>query len=328
MLFGDDALGSLPPGGNVESDVTGIGTVAATTSATSAATALAINTASVAASTSTSTSIQVSSTILSTVSAQVGIGAGADGTPIDIGSLSGTTSVSSSIQVSSTILATVAATTSTGGDVDATPVITGTEGGTTSVSLAATASPVAAGAVNISTSVTSSVVVPQILGRARPLKLEDSETGLTTDDFPTTFDRNTNYLDARGVTHQSASSNDIAVRTERIGDDLVFVDPAAGSVTLSEVLQRVTRSIVSTGTSTAAGDSPNTDYVYFVSGTSTITMPTAVGNTNLYSIKNVGAGTVTVAFTGGQTGEGSSTLPLLPNDAISLLSDNVNYHVF
>lgn len=67
------------------------------------------------------------------------------------------------------------------------------------------------------------------------------------------------------------------------------------------------RSISAVAINTAAGAASSTDYVYIVSGTTTITLPTTVGNTNLYTIKNVGAGVVTVATTGGETIDGSAT---------------------
>lgn len=89
----------------------------------------------------------------------------------------------------------------------------------------------------------------------------------------------------------------------------------------------VSRSISSVSTDTTAGAVASTDYVYFCSGTMTLTMPTAVGNTNRYSIKNTGSDTVTVAFNGAQTGDGSATLTLLPNVSVDLVSNNSNFFI-
>lgn len=84
--------------------------------------------------------------------------------------------------------------------------------------------------------------------------------------------------------------------------------------------------IVSTPTSIAAAT--HTDYVYLVSGTTTVTMPTAVSNINRYTIKNIGSNTVTIAFTGGQTGDGSATLSLpVANTSLDLISDNTNWRI-
>jgi ATP-dependent phosphoenolpyruvate carboxykinase len=59
----------------------------------------------------------------------------------------------------------------------------------------------------------------------------------------------------------------------------------------------------------------------------TLTMPTAVSNTNRYSIKNKGVNTVTVAFDGTETGDGSTTLSLQPNASVDLISDDSNFFI-
>lgn len=69
----------------------------------------------------------------------------------------------------------------------------------------------------------------------------------------------------------------------------------------------ITRSINTVSTTTAAGSTASIDYVYLCSGTFTITLPTTVGNTNRYTIKNIGSGVITVATTGGETIDGSTT---------------------
>lgn len=87
------------------------------------------------------------------------------------------------------------------------------------------------------------------------------------------------------------------------------------------------RSINSVSTNTAAGSTSGTDYVYLCSGTMTLTLPTAVGNTNLYTVKNVGTGTVTVA-TAAQTIDGSSSITLpVQYTAVDLISDTANWNV-
>lgn len=68
-----------------------------------------------------------------------------------------------------------------------------------------------------------------------------------------------------------------------------------------------TRSINNISTSQTAGDTAGTDYVYLCTGTLTLTLPTAVGNENLYTVKNVGTGVVTIDTTGGETIDGNLT---------------------
>jgi len=88
------------------------------------------------------------------------------------------------------------------------------------------------------------------------------------------------------------------------------------------------RSITPVSGPTTAGATAGTDYVYFVSGTTTLTLPTAVGNTNRYTVKNTGSNTVTIATTSSQTIDGSSTINLtVAADSVDLVSDNSNWQI-
>ena len=82
-------------------------------------------------------------------------------------------------------------------------------------------------------------------------------------------------------------------------------------------------------TNTAAGSAASTDYVYLVSGTTTITLPTAVGNTNRYTIKRSGTGVVSIATTSGQTIDDSAS-PITINTqyvSLDLISDGTNWEI-
>jgi len=88
------------------------------------------------------------------------------------------------------------------------------------------------------------------------------------------------------------------------------------------------RSINSISADTTAGATAATDYIYLVTGTHTLTLPTAVGNTNLYTVKNVGTGTVTIATTSAQTIDGSSSASLaVQYTSLDLISDGSNWNV-
>lgn len=88
----------------------------------------------------------------------------------------------------------------------------------------------------------------------------------------------------------------------------------------------ITRSILAISTNTTAGATALTDYVYLVSGTTTLTLPTAVGNTNQYVITNVGAGVATVATTSSQTIDGSTTAALnVQYGSITVISNGSNW---
>lgn len=89
----------------------------------------------------------------------------------------------------------------------------------------------------------------------------------------------------------------------------------------------ITRIISVVSSNTSAGSASTTDYTYIVSGTTTITLPTAVGNTNRYTITSTDGLTI-VATTSAQTinGSGSATLPIT-NMSLDFISDGSNWHV-
>ncbi|MBC7564845.1 hypothetical protein H7100_01270 [Candidatus Saccharibacteria bacterium] len=90
----------------------------------------------------------------------------------------------------------------------------------------------------------------------------------------------------------------------------------------------ITRSINTISTATTAPAVVSTDYVYFVSGTTTLTLPTAVANTNRYSVTNTGISTITVATTSAQTINGSTTATLpIPNMSLDFISNGSNWVV-
>lgn len=89
----------------------------------------------------------------------------------------------------------------------------------------------------------------------------------------------------------------------------------------------ITREVYSVNSNQTAADAATIDYVYFLSVGATLTMPTAVGNTNEYHIKNVTSNNVFVNFTGLETGEGETTLTIPAYNSITLYSDNSNWWI-
>lgn len=101
--------------------------------------------------------------------------------------------------------------------------------------------------------------------------------------------------------------------------ELPAVDTAFGSI--ANVISVI-------NTPTTAGAVAYTEYFYFVSGTTTLTLPTAVGNTNKYTVKNTGVATVTIATTSAQTIDGSTTASLpVANTALTMVSDGANWQI-
>lgn len=90
----------------------------------------------------------------------------------------------------------------------------------------------------------------------------------------------------------------------------------------------IVRSVNSISTSQTAGAIAGTDYVYVATVGVAVTLPTAVGNANLYTIKNVVASSVLVATTGGQTIDTSPNLVLATQfTAVELISDGANWNI-
>jgi len=84
----------------------------------------------------------------------------------------------------------------------------------------------------------------------------------------------------------------------------------------------IIRSVNNISSTTTAGAAASTDYVYICTNTFTLTLPTAVGNTNVYTIKNIGTGTITVDTTSSQTIDGDLTW-IIPTNIGNILNGKV-----
>jgi hypothetical protein len=87
------------------------------------------------------------------------------------------------------------------------------------------------------------------------------------------------------------------------------------------------RSIASVTSSTTLGSSANTDYVALIGSGGAPTLPTAVSNTNRYTIKNTHTASITLSTTSSQTIDGSTTFALIPNASIDVVSDGANWRI-
>ena len=89
----------------------------------------------------------------------------------------------------------------------------------------------------------------------------------------------------------------------------------------------ISRSVLIITTATTGAAVVSTDYVYLCSGITTFTLPTAVGNTNLYTVKNTGVNTITIATTTAQTIDGG-TAPITitrQNNSLDFISNGTNW---
>lgn len=89
----------------------------------------------------------------------------------------------------------------------------------------------------------------------------------------------------------------------------------------------ITRSILPISGATTGAAIPSVDYVYICTGTFPYIQPTAVGNTNRYTIKNKGVGTITMTFTAGQNADGSTIITFNPGLSLDFISDGTDWNI-
>ena len=90
----------------------------------------------------------------------------------------------------------------------------------------------------------------------------------------------------------------------------------------------ITRIITNISSNTTAKNASLTDYVYLCTGILTLTLPTAVGNSDLYTITSVGTGAVTIATTSAQTISGISSASLIEQyQSYDIISNNSNWYI-
>lgn len=89
----------------------------------------------------------------------------------------------------------------------------------------------------------------------------------------------------------------------------------------------ITRSVTVTSGSATMGSDASTDYVYLVAGAHTMTLPTAVSNTNRYTVKNKHSANITIDTTSAQTIDGDTSISVPPGSSVDLISDGSNWNI-
>ncbi len=162
--------------------------------------------------------------------------------------------------------------------------------------------------------------------------------------FALNVDANGNIIEAAigaGMTNPMGAIGDIITSSDGAGTPVAIGPGAAGTVLTSNGVgfqptwqaaggaAGISRTVVTTAAPLTMGSAALTDYVYFVSGTTTVTLPTAVGNTNRYTVFRTDASlTTTIATSGGQTINGSSTVTLTSQyEAVDLVSNGSQWFI-
>lgn len=90
----------------------------------------------------------------------------------------------------------------------------------------------------------------------------------------------------------------------------------------------LTRNITTLSGTATLGATAGVDYTVFLNTGAVPTLPTAVGNTNRYTIKNISTGNINLATTGGQTIDGNaSPLVIAPGISYDIVADGTNWRV-
>lgn len=89
----------------------------------------------------------------------------------------------------------------------------------------------------------------------------------------------------------------------------------------------ITRTIVVTSGNVTMGATASTDYMYFVAGAHTASLPAAAGNTNRYTVKNGHSANITIDTVGAELVEGAASISIAPEEAVDLISNGTNWFV-
>ncbi len=89
----------------------------------------------------------------------------------------------------------------------------------------------------------------------------------------------------------------------------------------------ISRSIVVTSGNTTMGSTASTDYVYFVAGAHTMSLPAASGNTNRYTVKNTHSANITIDTVGAENIEGAASIEIAPEESVDIFSNGTNWFV-
>lgn len=145
----------------------------------------------------------------------------------------------------------------------------------------------------------------------------------TRDVVPSVFDATTFEVVECDIVLTSVNTITLTFATAPASNAYRCVVLSSGSAGLSSLSRSVT---TLTGSATL-GAAPSTDYLTFVGAGGAPTLPTAVGNTNRYTIKNIHTTDKTVLTTSGQTIDGAASLVVKAGDSFDLVSDGANWRI-
>jgi hypothetical protein len=120
------------------------------------------------------------------------------------------------------------------------------------------------------------------------------------------------------------AAGEVAYDNTGSGIAAVDVQGAIDILAASGIITRTVQSVAVNTTANVGGD-----FVYLLSAGADLTLPTAVGNTGLYSVKNTDTGnTSDVIANGSETFDGAAgPITLTAPDALTFVSDGANWEI-
>lgn len=113
------------------------------------------------------------------------------------------------------------------------------------------------------------------------------------------------------------AATDVQAALEELDADIQALSAGSG----------IARVVVITSGNYTALATANTDYLIFVNGAHTVSLPAAAGNTSKYTIKNLHSANNNVDTVGAETIEGVATVAMIPSQSVDIVSNGTNYYI-
>lgn len=126
------------------------------------------------------------------------------------------------------------------------------------------------------------------------------------------------YVDDLAISGNQWDNNGFSVAAVRASGRNVGI---AGNTSANQP----TRVVISVSDDVTMAAASDTDYVYLLDRGAEATLPTAVGNTNRYTVKNLAIGASRLIAPSGQEVDGGRHVRLGRNDAVDVISDGQNW---
>ena len=109
-------------------------------------------------------------------------------------------------------------------------------------------------------------------------------------------------------------------------NEVLVIDNATGKVGTKTTPSPIT--IFSNQSGTVTPTATSGIVVYEFTGAGGLVLPTAIGNTSIFMVKNRHTSNISVTFTAGQNADGTTSITLVPYQSLQFISNNSNYNIY